>query len=91
MKKARIDVFGQLGFDERESAALRLRSEMMDALIQEINRQKLTQSAAGKRLGVSQPRVSGLMRGKLHLFSVDMLITFMAALGLEVHIKVRRA
>jgi predicted XRE-type DNA-binding protein len=85
------DVFEQLGFDPSEAANLRLRAAMMNAVIAEIERQRLTQAKAAKTLGVSQPRISDLMKGKLHLFSLDMLVTLLAGLGLRVEMKVRRA
>ena len=64
---------------------------MMSALIKEIERMGLTQAQAAAQLGVSQPRVSDLMRGKLHLFSIDTLVTLIFAAGLRVEMKVRRA
>jgi predicted XRE-type DNA-binding protein len=84
-------VFEQLGFKREEALNLRLRSEMMNALIAEIEERGLTQAQAADRLGVSQPRISDLMRGKLHLFSIDMLVTLLSAAGLRVEMKVRRA
>jgi predicted XRE-type DNA-binding protein len=91
MKKAKPgSVFEQLGFDRQESAALRLRSQMMNALIAEMERSQMTQAALAKRLGISQPRVSDLLRGKLHLFSIDMLISLLAQLGLDVRVKVSK-
>jgi predicted XRE-type DNA-binding protein len=41
-------------------------------------------------MGVTQPRVSDLMRGKLHLFSIDTLVSLLSSLGLRVDLKVRR-
>ena len=84
-------VFEQLGFGPVEAASLRLRSSMMDAVIREVERRKLTQAAAAKVMGITQPRVSNLMSGKLHLFSVDTLIVLLAKLGLRVEMKVRKA
>lgn len=50
-----------------------------------------TQSEAAQRLGVTQPRVSDLLRGKLSKFSLDTLVNMLAALGEEVEIKVKAA
>jgi predicted XRE-type DNA-binding protein len=85
------NVFEQLGFQREEALNLRLRSEMMNALIAEIEKRGLTQAQAAARLGVSQPRISDLMRGKLHLFSIDTLVVLLSAAGLRVEMKVRRA
>jgi predicted XRE-type DNA-binding protein len=90
-KRQTEDIFEQLGFDRNQAANLALRSEMMDTLIGEIEKKGLTQTQAAKALGVSQPRISDLMRGKMHLFSIDTLITLLSALGLRVEMKVRRA
>lgn len=68
-----------------------MRSSMMDAVIAEIERRRLTQAQAAKIMGITQPRVSNLMGRKLHLFSVDTLIALLARLGLRVEMKVRKA
>jgi predicted XRE-type DNA-binding protein len=85
------DIFDQLGFNAKEAANLRLRAEMMNILIGEIEKRRLTQSQAAKVLGVTQPRISDLMRGKLHLFSIDTLVALLSGLGLRVEMKVKRA
>jgi predicted XRE-type DNA-binding protein len=63
----------------------------MSLLIAELNKKELTQAQAAKLLGVTQPRVSDLMRGKIHLFSIDMLINLLAAIGKRVDFRVRSA
>jgi predicted XRE-type DNA-binding protein len=85
-----ITVFGQIGFSQGEAAHLQLRSAMMTRLIAEIEKQGLTQADAAKRMGITQPRVSDLMRGKLHLFSIDTLVALLSSLGLRVDLKVRK-
>jgi predicted XRE-type DNA-binding protein len=89
-KRRAPSVFEDLGFRPYEAAHLQLRSAMMTRLISEIERQGLTQAAAARRMGVTQPRVSDLMRGKLHLFSIDTLVSLLSSLGLRVDLKVRR-
>ena len=59
-------------------------------VIAEIETQGLTQAQAAKRMGITQPRVSDLMRGKLHLFSIDTLIALLSTMGLQVDFKVRK-
>jgi predicted XRE-type DNA-binding protein len=85
-----ITVFGQIGFSQGEAAHLQLRSAMMTRLIAEIEKQGLTQADAAKRMGITQPRVSDLMRGKLHLFSIDTLVALLSSLGLRVDLEVRK-
>jgi predicted XRE-type DNA-binding protein len=85
------DVFIDLGFAPAEAENLRIRSAMMRALVAHIRKGKLTQARAAKLLGVTQPRVSDLMRGKIHLLSIDNLVVLLAAAGLRVDLKVKRA
>jgi predicted XRE-type DNA-binding protein len=82
-------VFEQIGFTPGE-AHLQVRSAMMTRLIAEIERQSLTQADAARRMGITQPRVSDLMRGKLHLFSIDTLVAPLSSMGLRVDFKVRK-
>jgi predicted XRE-type DNA-binding protein len=90
-RKGAANVFGDLGFSPVEAENLRIRATMMDALIARIEKKKLTQAQAARLLGVTQPRISDLMRGKIHLFSVDTLVNLLAAAGLRVDLKVHRA
>ena len=90
-RKSRHDVFTDLGFAPAEAENLRIRSAMMRALVAFIRKEKLTQAQAAKRLGVTQPRVSDLMRGKIHLFSIDNLVVLLAAAGLRVDLKIKTA
>ena len=46
---------------------------------------------AAKLLRVTQPRISDLMRGRIHLFSIDTLVNFLAAAALRVTLRVSRA
>ena len=84
-------VFRDLGFSPVEAANLRMRAAMMNALIGHIERKGLTQAQAAKLLGVTQPRISNLMRGRIHLFSIDTLVKLLAAAGLHVDVRVRKA
>ena len=88
--KRSIDVFSDLGFTPAEAENLRIRSAMMRALIDFIRKNKLSQSRAGEILGITQPRVSDLMCGKIQLFSIDALVNLLAAAGLRVDLRVRR-
>jgi predicted XRE-type DNA-binding protein len=85
------DVFSDLGFNAAEAENLRIRSAMMRALASSIRNNELTQVRAAKVLGVSQPRVSDLMSGKIHLFSIDNLVILLAAAGLRVDLKIKKA
>lgn len=78
------NVFRDLGFPSEEAENLRIRSEMMVRLTRLIEDRGLTQAEAGRLLGVSQPRVSDLVRGKIDLFSIDVLVAMLGKAGLQV-------
>jgi len=85
--KSTGNVFVDLGFDPAEAAVLQLRANLMSDLRLYIEKQKLTQSEAAKRLGIAQSRVSDLVRGKWEKFSLEMLITLEARLGRTVRVE----
>jgi predicted XRE-type DNA-binding protein len=84
------NVFRDLGFSEDEAENLKIRADLMIELTQLIEAQKLTQAAAAKLLGVTQPRVSDLKRGKIDRFSVDSLIEMLGHAGACVSVVVSR-
>jgi predicted XRE-type DNA-binding protein len=88
--KENDNVFSQLDFAHGEAENLRIRADLMSALIEFIRRNRLTQTRAAKLLGVTQPRISDLMRGQIQLFSIDNLVTLLAAAGLRVDIRFKR-
>ena len=67
---------------------MKLRSTLMIAIKQHIARAELSQAKAAKQFGVTQPRISDLMRGKINLFGLDALVNMAAAAGLHVEIRV---
>lgn len=78
------NVFRDLGFSPEEAEHLKVRSNLMIHLQQAIATRGLKQAEAAKLLGVTQPRVSDIMRGRIDLFSIDTLITLLARLGIRV-------
>ncbi|MFG1270524.1 XRE family transcriptional regulator [Xanthobacter sp. DSM 14520] len=74
-----------------EAANLKLRAELMTTLRVYIVEKKLSQAAAASLFGVTQPRVSDLKRGKIALFSLDVLVKMAADAGFEVGLTVHRA
>jgi len=82
------NVFRDLGFGEDEAENLKVRADLMIELSKLIEAQGLTQSAAAELLGVTQPRISDLMRGKIDRFSVDGLIEMLGHAGAHVSVVV---
>jgi predicted XRE-type DNA-binding protein len=74
-----------------EAESMRLRSALMIDLKRHIKTQGWTQAEAARRLGVTQPRISDLMRGKINLFALDSLVTLIVAAGLRVEMRVASA
>lgn len=68
---------------------MKVRSALMMQVQRFVKDNKLTQAEAARRMGVTQPRISDLMRGKISLFSIDMLVGMAAHAGLKVGITVR--
>lgn len=92
MTEARFDsVWDAIEDTPAEAAHMRLRSQLMIALRDHVERSGLSQSQAAKVLGVTQPRVSDLMRGKIELFGIDSLVTMLSAAGLKVELHVAAA
>lgn len=67
---------------------MRMRSSLMIALERHIRAQEWTQADAAAKLGVTQPRISDLLRGKINLFSLDTLVNMAVAAGLHVDLQV---
>ena len=89
IRRSTGNVFRDLGFDAAESANLKLRSELMIELSKLIRTRRLTQARAAALLGVSQPRVSDLVCGRIERFSVDTLVAMLGNAGVRVELVVR--
>ncbi len=74
----------------QEAASMRARSELMMNLAEVIRQQGMTQVQAAELFGVTQPRMSDLMRGKVTLFSLDTLIDMAATAGMAPIVKVSK-
>jgi len=74
-----------------EAENMKVRAALMRAIEERITTAGWTQAEAAKQLGVTQPRVSDLMRGKINLFSIDALVTMVTNIGLHVAVEVRAA
>jgi predicted XRE-type DNA-binding protein len=72
-----------------EAENMKLRSALMTALKNHITHTGMSQAQAAKLFGVTQPRVSDLMRGKINLFGLDALVNMAAAAGLHIEMRVR--
>jgi predicted XRE-type DNA-binding protein len=92
MKKQRYtSVWDAIENTPEQAANMKLRSKLMIALKDHIARTGMSQAQAAELFGVTQPRVSDLMRGKINLFALDALVNMATAAGLRVELRVRKA
>jgi predicted XRE-type DNA-binding protein len=74
-----------------EAENMKLRASLMMALQDRIKALAMTQAQAAKMFGVTQPRISDLMRGKIDLFAIDSLVAMLATAGFHVEMHVAAA
>ena len=91
MTKSSGNVFADLGFSAEEAQNLQLRSQSMMAVAQWYEASGLTQAQAAKALGVTQPRLNQLLKGRINEFSLDALVNMATAAGLRIELRVRKA
>ncbi len=89
IRRASRNLFRDLGFPVEEAANLKLRADLMIELSKVIKARRLTQAKAAGLFGVSQPRISDLIRGKIERFSVDTLVAMLGHAGSRVELVVR--
>jgi len=82
------NVFKDVGFAAEEAEHLRVRADLLIQIQKTLEARGLKQAEAARLLGVTQPRVSDVVRGRLDLFSVDCLIDMLAKLGVRVRLVV---
>jgi predicted XRE-type DNA-binding protein len=87
ISKSGGNVFLDLGFPPHEAAVMLLRAQLAEALRGWMEHSALTQADAAKRLGITQPRVSEITRGKVELLSLDYLVGLCAKAGIPVKMR----
>ena len=89
MKKQRFaSVWDAIENTPEQAANMKLRSVLMTALKDHITRTGMSQAEAARVFGVTQPRVSDLMRGKINLFALDALVNMATVAGLRIEMHV---
>ena len=82
------NIFADLGFANPEE--LSLKSQLTMQITSVLQHRHVTQTAIADLLGIPQPKVSNLMRGKLEGFSVEKLIHFLIRLDRNVEISIKK-
>jgi predicted XRE-type DNA-binding protein len=72
------------------AASMKARSKLMMEITSVIEKNEMTQTQAAQLFGVTQPRISDLMRGKINLFSLDTLMNMAATAGMSPEVKLSR-
>jgi len=85
------NVFLDLGFDKAEAENLKLRAELMMRIEEVYRKSGMTQAEAAKALGLTQPRLNALLKGKIGLFSLDALVNVASRAGLNVRLVIKKA
>lgn len=92
MKRERFaNVWDAIEDDPATAENLKLRSSLMLALKRYIQREGFTQTEAARVFGVTQPRMSNLVRGKINSFGLDLLVKMATTAGLRVSMKIEKA
>ena len=79
------NIFADLGLENADE--LLVRSELLSEISQHIKSSKLSQKEIAKILGISQPKISMLVSGKLSAFSADTLMRYLNLLGYRINLK----
>ena len=91
MKKQRFaSVWDAIEPVRAEAANMKVRAEMMIAIRETVAGWGITQAAAAKRLGLTQPRMNDLLRGRIDKFSLDALMNLATRAGLAVRVAIVR-
>jgi predicted XRE-type DNA-binding protein len=92
MKRERFDnVWDALEATPAAAANMTMRSDLLIALQQRIERWKVTQSEAARRLSITQPRLNDLLRGRIDKFSLDTLVNLAGRADIQVRLRIGKA
>jgi len=91
IEKGSGNVFLDIGFPPEQANNLLLRADMMIRIEDLVRSSGMTQQAAARMLGVTQPRLNQLLKHKIELFSLDALVNMLAKAGMRVELKVKNA
>ncbi len=88
IRRSSGNVFADLRIPDPEQYMAK--AKLAAKILRIVQQRRLTQAAAGTLLGITQPRVSALLNGRLDGFSSDRLFRFLNVLGCDVRICVSR-
>ncbi|SNT38554.1 Predicted DNA-binding protein, contains XRE-type HTH domain [Granulicella rosea] len=91
MRERFANVWDALEDTPAQAENMKVRSELMIALQEHIKKEGLSQVEAAKIFGVTQPRISDLMRGRIDLFAIDSLVGMLGTAGMHVELHIAKA
>ena len=91
MIRKQKNVFEEIGFSRSESLSLLRKAELFEEVRSRVGDLDMTQAKVAKLLGITQPRVNALVKGKMSAFSIEMLLEFLDKLGGSVSWKFKKA
>ena len=86
-----LELAAVLGLSKADRAALEVRIELAEQIAKEVRRAEMTHARLARLAGTSRPRVTAILNGNLDGTSTDLLLRLLAALGVRVQLKYRRA
>lgn len=91
MKRRRFaSVWDAIEPSRAAATSMKARAEMMNAIRERVAAWDVTQAAAAKRLGLTQPRMNDLLRGRINKFSLDALVDLATRAGLSVRVEITK-
>ena len=85
------NIFADLGLPKGEAENLKMRADLVIRIVDFYKKSGMTQAQAAKTLGLTQPRLNALLKGKISLFSLDALVNIASRAGLNVRLVVKKA
>lgn len=86
-----VSVWDAIEDTPAQAENMKLRAALMAALKDRITQTGISQAQAAELFGITQPRVSDLVRGKINLFGLDALVNMVTAAGLHVELRILEA
>ena len=90
-KRTYASVWDAIEDTAEASASMRVRAELMIAVQRYVEASGETQTQTAKHLGLTQPRLNDLLRGRIEKFSLDALVNMLARVGKQVAVKIKKA
>jgi predicted XRE-type DNA-binding protein len=91
MKQRYESIWDAIEDTPQRAASMKAKATLMIELQELLKQAGITQAEAAKKLGVTQPRISDLMRGRIELFSLESLMDMLSSAGMQVQLSVRKA